>query len=258
MVAAWRTGCGLSSKCWKRFEPKSATTMLSGYACLAMKCARVACPRGRRVDRRTVVERGLVDYLSVSEGEYQDHISHPVTLPGMSDPVAPFLYLASLIKAEVDIPIFHAQRITDLQTAARALAEGHVDMVAMTRPHMTDPHIFKKYLEGREEDIRPCIGANYCIDRFYIRGQARCIHNTAMGHERRNNTNVRKDFETEVRNHCRRRSGRTRGRSRLRGAWPPGHAPGKGVTSWWPDTHRGQSTPPRSPGQHCRLVGIAS
>src|SRR5262249_8958819 len=50
--------------------------------------------------------------------------------------------------------------------------------------HMADPHIVKKMMEGREEDIRPCVGANYCIDRFYIRGQARCLHNPAMGRER--------------------------------------------------------------------------
>jgi 2,4-dienoyl-CoA reductase-like NADH-dependent reductase (Old Yellow Enzyme family)/thioredoxin reductase len=134
---------------------------------------------------RTLVDRGLVDYLSVLGGEAQDHISHPTTLPGMSFPVAPFLYMAARIKGEVDVPIFHAQRITDMATAARAIADGHIDMVAMTRPHMADPQIIKKTLEGRADDIRPCIGSNYCIDRFYIRGQARCIHNPAMGREAR-------------------------------------------------------------------------
>ncbi len=133
---------------------------------------------------RALAGRGLVDYLSVMGGEAQDHISHPTVLPGMSYPVAPFLYLASAIKAEVDVPIFHAQRITDVNVAAQALADGHVDMVAMTRPHMADPHIVKKMVEGREEDIRPCVGSNYCIDRFYIRGQARCLHNPAMGREK--------------------------------------------------------------------------
>lgn len=133
---------------------------------------------------RQLSQRGLVDYLSIIGGDAQDHISHPTAMPGMSYPVAPFLHLASAIKAEVDVPIFHAQRITDLNTAARAIADGHVDMVAMTRPHMADPHIVKKLVEGREDDIRPCVGANYCIDRFYIRGQARCLHNPAMGRER--------------------------------------------------------------------------
>jgi 2,4-dienoyl-CoA reductase-like NADH-dependent reductase (Old Yellow Enzyme family)/thioredoxin reductase len=127
--------------------------------------------------------RGVVDYLSIVGGEAQDHISHPPTLPGMSFPVAPFLSLASRVKREVDVPVFHAQRITDVAVAARAVAEGHVDMVGMTRPHMADPYIVRKMIEGRLDDIRPCIGSNYCIDRFYIRGQARCIHNAATGRE---------------------------------------------------------------------------
>lgn len=133
---------------------------------------------------RELVKRKLVDYLSIIGGEAQDHISHPTVLPGMSYPVAPFLHLASAVKQEVDVPIFHAQRITDLNTAAQAIADGHVDMIAMTRPHMADPHIVKKMVEGRLDDIRPCIGSNFCIDRFYIRGQARCIHNPAMGREK--------------------------------------------------------------------------
>lgn len=132
---------------------------------------------------KELTRRGLVDFLSIMGGEAQDHISHPTALPGMSYPVAPFLYLASAVRQEVGVPVFYAQRITDVRTAARAIADGHADMIAMTRPHMADPNIVQKMIEGREEDIRPCVGANYCIDRFYIRGQARCLHNPAMGRE---------------------------------------------------------------------------
>ena len=77
----------------------------------------------------------------------------------MSFPVAPFLFLPSAIKREVDVPVFHAQRITDLATAARAVAEGHVDMVAMTRAHIADPHLVKKLSEGRADDIRQCVAS---------------------------------------------------------------------------------------------------
>ena len=38
--------------------------------------------------------------------------------------MAPFLFLPSAIKREVDVPVFHAQRVTDLATAARAVAEA--------------------------------------------------------------------------------------------------------------------------------------
>ena len=48
---------------------------------------------------------------------------------------------------------------------------------------MADPHIVKKIIEGREGDIRPCVGATYCLDRIYQAGDALCIHNPATGRE---------------------------------------------------------------------------
>ncbi|MCW8307845.1 NADH:flavin oxidoreductase [Acidiphilium sp. PA] len=127
--------------------------------------------------------RGLVDFVNVMGGQARDHMAHAVSLPNMAFPVAPFLYLASAIRREVEVPVFHAQRITDFATAARAVAEGHVDMVAMTRAHIADPYIGRKLLEGRADDIRQCVGAGYCIDRIYTGADALCIQNAATGRE---------------------------------------------------------------------------
>ncbi|WP_371347557.1 FAD-dependent oxidoreductase [Ancylobacter sp. IITR112] len=126
---------------------------------------------------------GLVDFLNIVGGQARDEMSHAVSLPNMSFPVAPFLYLPSAIKREVEVPIFHAQRVTDLATGARAVAEGHVDMIAMTRAHIADPHLVKKLMEGRDDDIRQCVGAGYCIDRIYVGGDALCLQNAATGRE---------------------------------------------------------------------------
>ncbi|MEI2385175.1 NADH:flavin oxidoreductase [Breoghania sp. JC706] len=132
---------------------------------------------------RTLTERGLVDFVNLIGGQARDHIAHAISLPNMSFPVAPFLALASAIKREVGVPVFHAQRITDLATAARAIEEGHIDMVAMTRAHIADPHLVKKLMEGRADDIRQCVGAGYCIDRIYAGNDALCIQNAATGRE---------------------------------------------------------------------------
>ncbi|MGB5838414.1 MAG: FAD-dependent oxidoreductase, partial [Albidovulum sp.] len=64
-----------------------------------------------------------------------------------------------------------------------AVASGKLDMVGMTRAHMADPHIVRKIIEGREEDIRPCVGATYCLDRIYQAGDALCMHNAATGRD---------------------------------------------------------------------------
>ncbi len=127
--------------------------------------------------------RGLVDFLNILGGQARDHLSHAVVLPNMSFPVAPFASLASAVKREVDVPVFHAQRVTDLASAARLVHEGHVDMVAMTRAHIADPHLVRKLSEGREDDIRQCVGAGYCIDRIYVGGDALCLQNAATGRE---------------------------------------------------------------------------
>ncbi len=56
-------------------------------------------------------------------------------------------------------------------------------MIGMTRAHITDPHIVRKIMAGREDQIRPCVGANYCLDRICQGGAAYCIHNGATGRE---------------------------------------------------------------------------
>jgi thioredoxin reductase len=53
----------------------------------------------------------------------------------------------------------------------------------MTRAQIADPHLVRKLAEGRPEDIRPCVGANYCIDRLYAGKDAVCLHSPATGKE---------------------------------------------------------------------------
>lgn len=132
---------------------------------------------------RLMVEEGTVDYVSVLAAQAENLGDHADIFPNMSMPSAPYLYVANAMKQEIGVPVFHAQRIADIHTAARIVAEGHADAVAMTRAHIADPHIALKAQEGRFDDIRPCVGANYCIDRLYAGGQAYCLHNAVTGRE---------------------------------------------------------------------------
>ena len=100
----------------------------------------------------------------------------------MGERSAPHLDFAGEVRAETRLPTFHAARIQDVATARYAIASGKLDMVGMTRAHMADPHIARKIAEGREAEIRPCVGMGYCIDFIYA-GQAVCIHNPSTGRE---------------------------------------------------------------------------
>ena len=126
---------------------------------------------------------GMVDFLNVIRGHIDTDAGLTDVIPIQGMPSAPHLDFAGEIRAQIGLPTFHAARIQDLATARHAIASGKLDMVGMTRAHMADPHIVRKIIEGRERDIRPCVGANYCLDRIYQGGSAYCIHNPATGRE---------------------------------------------------------------------------
>ena len=128
-------------------------------------------------------DSGLVDYLNVNKGRIHTDpiLTKHIPIQGMKS--APHLEFAGEIKKEIQLPIFHASKISDVATARYAISNGLVDMIGMTRGHLADPHIVTKIKEKREEDIRPCVGATYCLDRIYQGEEALCIHNAATGRE---------------------------------------------------------------------------
>jgi hypothetical protein len=128
-------------------------------------------------------ESGLVDFLNIIRGHIETDAALTDVIPVQGMASAPHLDFAGEIRAATHFPTFHAAKIQDVATARHAIASGKLDMVGMTRAHMTDPHIVRKIVEGREQDIRPCVGANYCLDRIYQGGAAYCIHNPATGRE---------------------------------------------------------------------------
>ena len=128
-------------------------------------------------------DSGLVDFVNIIRGRIFTDPAMTDVIPIQGMRSAPHLDLAGRIKAEVGMPTFHAARIPDVATARHAVASGMLDMVGMTRAHMADPHVVQKIVEGREEDIRPCVGATYCLDRIYQGGMALCIHNPSTGRE---------------------------------------------------------------------------
>ncbi|MFN4172921.1 MAG: FAD-dependent oxidoreductase [Pseudorhodobacter sp.] len=126
---------------------------------------------------------GMVDFLNVIRGRIHTDPAMTDVIPVQGMASAPHLDFAGAVRAATGMPVFHAARIPDVATARHAIASGLLDMVGMTRAHMADPHIVKKIIEGREEDIRPCVGATYCLDRIYAAGEALCIHNPSTGRE---------------------------------------------------------------------------
>ena len=130
-----------------------------------------------------LAETGKLDFLNVVKGRIHTDPAMTDLIPIQGMVNAPHLDFAGEVKKLTGMPTFHAAKIPDVATARHAIDSGLLDMVGMTRAHMADPHIVQKIIEGREDDIRPCVGATYCLDRIYQAGEALCIHNPATGRE---------------------------------------------------------------------------
>lgn len=137
---------------------------------------------GIEISKR-LAQSGMVDFLNVVRGRIHTDPAMTDVIPVQGMKAAPHLDFAGAVRAATGMPTFHAARIPDVATARHAIAAGLLDMVGMTRAHITDPHIVEKIMAGREDDIRPCVGANFCLDRIYAAGEALCIHNPATGRE---------------------------------------------------------------------------
>ena len=137
-----------------------------------------------------------VDFLNLNVGSISSDKELADAIPGMGTPSAPWLETCRRIREAIDIPVLHAARIADAPTARFAIEDGCVDLVGMTRAQLADPYLVKKIEEKREDDIRPCVGANMCLDSIYTSGAATCIHNPASGREADLPQEVTRDVES--------------------------------------------------------------
>jgi 2,4-dienoyl-CoA reductase-like NADH-dependent reductase (Old Yellow Enzyme family)/thioredoxin reductase len=130
-----------------------------------------------------VLEREkLFDYVCLSHTDY--HFNHKLVPPASSGETAPLAAHAKQVRDVLGgrIPLLIQGSVRDLHTAAGIVERGQSDMVGLVRAHIADPEVVRKTLEGREDEIRRCVGANQgCWRRL---GQnLSCTVNPATGRE---------------------------------------------------------------------------
>lgn len=79
--------------------------------------------------------------------------------------------------------VFAAGRVVDPAMAATAVRGGAVDVVAMSRAHLADPHLVRKAREGKASEIRRCVGANVCVGRAKAGQPVACVLSPGTGRE---------------------------------------------------------------------------
>jgi 2,4-dienoyl-CoA reductase-like NADH-dependent reductase (Old Yellow Enzyme family)/thioredoxin reductase len=138
-------------------------------------------------DMRTIVPLidavGMIDLYVVASGNNLDRFARVDHWPPTPAPHGIHVRLAEGIKEVTSTPVAALCRIVDPREADRLIAAGSCDLVAMVRATLADPDIVNKAAEDRFDDIRPCVGANRCVDRIIDGYESRCIYNPTLGRE---------------------------------------------------------------------------
>ena len=122
-----------------------------------------------------------VDALDIDMGCYE---KNKWVVPAIYTGDGCMAYASEIIKKAVNIPVLNAGSYTP-DTAAKAIEDGKADIILMGRGLIADPEWPNKLLEGREEDIRPCLLCNkYCGGNISMGIPIRCSVNAQAARER--------------------------------------------------------------------------
>ncbi|MEJ2222000.1 MAG: FAD-dependent oxidoreductase, partial [Desulfobacterales bacterium] len=127
-----------------------------------------------------IYEQAGLDAINVTGGWHESRVPQ---LP-MHLPRAAFAFLALNIKKAVSVPILASNRISDPESAEGIIKDGYADMVNLGRVLIADPEWPRKALEGKVDEIRPCVGCSQgCTDEIFNGRAVFCVGNARAGFE---------------------------------------------------------------------------
>ena len=89
----------------------------------------------------------------------------------------------AFVKGLTSKPVVSVGRFTSPDTMVSQIKRGIQDFVGAARPSIADPFLPNKIKEGREDEIRECIGCNLCRAANNEAVHLRCTQNPTMGEE---------------------------------------------------------------------------
>ncbi|MDQ2703563.1 MAG: FAD-dependent oxidoreductase, partial [Pseudomonadota bacterium] len=96
---------------------------------------------------------------------------------GSHEPVIDF------VKSLTKKPVVGVGRFTSPDAMVSQIRRGVLDFIGGARPSIADPFLPRKIKEGREDEIRECIGCNICISSWHDGVPVRCTQNPTAGEE---------------------------------------------------------------------------
>ena len=140
---------------------------------------------------KEVSEEGLIDLVNVSFGGHLSPNKSMINSPSAFSPDMTFADYSKDIKDAVKIPVAVVGKIMTPEEAEQVLEEGKADAVVIGRASIADPWWAKKALDGRPEDIVPCILCGRCFEKRCT-VQLRSYHESIVPLELSKSENPRK------------------------------------------------------------------
>lgn len=130
------------------------------------------------------LEKAGVDMLHVSGGTT---IARGSSIPAPGTKLGTHSALSEEIKKHVHIPVTSVGRILEPWFAEELIANGKADACMIGRANLCDPEFVNKAMEGRDDDIRPCIGCLRCLNGIMFGKRVSCTMNPSFELENEDN-----------------------------------------------------------------------
>jgi 2,4-dienoyl-CoA reductase-like NADH-dependent reductase (Old Yellow Enzyme family) len=130
-----------------------------------------------------------LDFVNVSHSAYHMSYSLATQFADMHFDAAPFRRISREIRRVLrehghDAAVMAVGKYRSLAEAEAAIAGGVADMVGFARGHIADPDLVKKSFDGREAEVRTCIGCNQgCAQMLEKNLAITCMVNATVGRE---------------------------------------------------------------------------
>ena len=126
---------------------------------------------------------GKVELIHVSAGTQQVEYSCVKMHPGPFEHDMENRNLAAEIKKHVKTPVCSVGAYNFPEQMEDAIASGDADCIAIGRGLVADPFLPKKIIEGREDEITPCLRCSDCMSSMIAFRGMRCAVNPIIGRE---------------------------------------------------------------------------
>jgi dimethylamine/trimethylamine dehydrogenase len=141
--------------------------------------------RGRKSERAASEAHEVVELLAEVPDLWDVKLDSSPTdcAPSRFTPEASHEPVIDFVKRLTTRPVVGVGRFTSPDTMVSQIRRGVLDLIGAARPSIADPFLPRKIDEGREQDIRECIGCNICIASWHDSVPVRCTQNPTIGEE---------------------------------------------------------------------------